>query len=100
MRFADPYGLGPWDKLHGFPKEFWRWFHKEENGKLMKELKDPKTGQVPKESAEPYYEIWKKEKGAADSSLLEILTPWWAMPRELNSNEDAELARRRNMCPR
>ena len=66
----------------------------------MKELKDPKTGQVPQKDVEFHYELWKKEKGAADPNLLELLTPWWAMPRDLNSNEEAELEKRRSMCPR
>lgn len=61
LRYTDPLGLGPWDKLYGFGKEFWRCFHKDDPN-LFRELKDPKTGQIPKEGAQPYDDAWKKEK--------------------------------------
>lgn len=84
LRYTDPLGLGPWDKLYGYGKEFWRWFHKEDPG-LFRELKDPKTGQIPKEVAQPYYDAWKKEKegGFADPSLLGGFLPWGLTPSEL-----------------
>ena len=85
LRYVDPNGLGPWDKLYGLPKEFWKWLHKEEGGDLMKAYKDPKTGQIPKEDARELYEQWKrsKEGGFADPSLLEGLIPWGLTPSPL-----------------
>jgi len=85
LRYVDPLGLGPWDKLYGLPKEFWKWLHKEEGGDLMKAYKDPKTGQVPKEDAKELYEQWKrvKEGGFADPTLLEGLLPWGLTPSPL-----------------
>jgi RHS repeat-associated protein len=82
-RYTDPLGLGPWDKLYGLPKQFWRWLHREDNGKLLKELKDTNTGQITKETAEQWHEIWKSQQGKdqrgfIDPSIGEILIPWWA----------------------
>ena len=84
LRYVDPLGLGPWDKLYGYGKEFWRWFHKDDP-QLFKELKDPKTGQIPKDAVQPYYEAWKKDKegGFASPSLLEALIPWGFTPSPL-----------------
>jgi hypothetical protein len=84
LRYVDPLGLGPWDKLYGYGKDFWRWFHKDDP-QLFKELKDPKTGQIPKDVAQPYYDAWKKEKegGFASPSLLEGLLPWGLTPSSL-----------------
>jgi RHS repeat-associated protein len=88
VRWADPLGLGPWDKLYGWPREFWRWFHELDNGKTMKELKDPNTKQVPKEDAKPYYDEWKdaqnkKDGGFIDPSILpDLLIPWYLTPTE------------------
>jgi RHS repeat-associated protein len=86
LNHIDPLGLGPWDKLYGLPKEFWKWLHKEEGGELMKAYKDPKTGQIPKEDARELYEQWKrnKESGFVDPSLLgELLLPWGLTPTAL-----------------
>lgn len=84
LRYVDPLGLGPWDKLYGLPKEFWKWLHQEENGRLIKELKDPETGQVSKEDAREWYKTWKDEQGGfIDPALLEWFFPWWLTPSEL-----------------
>jgi RHS repeat-associated protein len=85
MSYSDPLGLGPWDKLYGLPKEFWKWLHREEGGDLMKAYKDPKTGQVPKEDAKELYERWKKSKegGFVDPSMLEGFLPWGSTPSPL-----------------
>ncbi|MBX3655160.1 MAG: hypothetical protein KF686_13320 [Ramlibacter sp.] len=85
LRYIDPLGLGPWDKLYGLPKEFWKWLHKEDGGELMKAYKDPKTGQISKEDARELYEQWKKYKegGFIDPSLLEGFLPWGLTPSEL-----------------
>ena len=85
LRYADPLGLGPWDKLYGLPKDFWKWLHKEEGGDLMKAYKDPKTGQIPKEDAKALYEQWKKknEGGFADQTMLEGFLPWGFTPSPL-----------------
>ncbi len=81
--------MTPWDKLYGWPKAFWQWLHREEGGKLIKELKDPATKQVPKDVAEPYYEEWKQmqktkgQGGFIDPDLLPLLVmPWWLTPSE------------------
>jgi hypothetical protein len=78
IRYIDPLGLGKWDNFYGLPKDFWRWLHREDGGKLIKELKD-ETGQVPKDMADKWHDIWKKEKegGWVDPELLEWLIPWW-----------------------
>jgi hypothetical protein len=74
-------GLGPWDKLYGLPKAFWRWFHQLEGGDVMKELKDPETGQVSKEDAQSYYEDWvwfgleRIEVGNCPEGVLHVLAP-------------------------
>ncbi len=100
LAYFDPLGLGPWDKMYGFPKEFWRWFHKQENGQLMKEMKDPKTGQVPKDVAEQMHKEWQgSQKGAVSTDLLEIFLPWHLTPGALNSGEEAELKMRRERVP-
>lgn len=85
LSYVDPLGLGPWDKLYGLPKEFWKWLHKEDGGDLIRAYKDPKTGQVPKEDAKELYEQWKKSKegGFADPTLLEGLLPWGLTPSPL-----------------
>jgi RHS repeat-associated protein len=89
LRYADPDGLGPWDKLYGLPKSFWRWFHRHENGNVMKELKGP-NGQVPEQDAREYHEIWKqqnqngKQKGFTNPLyLLELLIPTLLTPTEV-----------------
>jgi RHS repeat-associated protein len=84
VRYTDPLGLGPWDKLYGFPKEFWKWLHQEEGGKLIKELKD-ETGQVPKDVAEPYYKDWKDSQGGYfDPSIIpELFIPFLWTPQSL-----------------
>lgn len=82
VSFTDPLGLGPWDKLYGLPKEFWTWLHAQDGGKLIKDLKDPKTGQVPKDVAREWAKIWK-EGGFIDPRLLELLIPWWLLPSDL-----------------
>jgi hypothetical protein len=52
----------------------------------MRDLKDPETGQVPKEDALEMYQEWKnKQKGAASCALLEMLIPWWATPSSLGA---------------
>ncbi|QEY17819.1 hypothetical protein D0C16_18570 [Cellvibrio sp. KY-GH-1] len=85
----DPLGLGPWDKLYGYPKEFWRWLHREDNGKLIKELKDPETGQVSKKDAKELYEQWKQDQGgfADPGILLDLLIPWYLMPTPMGCAE-------------
>lgn len=85
LRFIDPLGLGPWDKLYGWPKQFWNWFHDLDGGDLIKELKDPMTKQVPKDVAEPYYKEWKdKQNGFVDPSLLlEMFIPFLWTPTEM-----------------
>jgi RHS repeat-associated protein len=112
LRYIDPAGLGPWDKLYGFGKEFWRWFHKDDP-ELFRELKDPNTGQIPKEVAQPYYDDWKKRKegGFADPTLLEGLLPWGLTPSELAPGtlwgpgtpyptpQDYDNARGKQSCP-
>lgn len=108
VSFVDPQGLGPWDKLYGWPREFWRWFHKDDT-KLFQELKDPKTGQIPKEEAQSYYDAWKKEKegGFLDFAILgEILIPFLFTPSSLGCSDMSqrciqireEQERKRN-CP-
>lgn len=89
VSLIDPMGLGPWDKLYGLEKDFWKWFHREDNGKLMRELKDPNTGQVPKDVAKEYHEIWKKDQGGfVDPSLLVgLLIPWYLAPTEIGCAE-------------
>ena len=84
VSYVDPSGLGTWDKLHGYKRKFWRLFHKDDP-QLFRELKDPSTGQIPKQIAAPYYEAWKKnqESGFVDLSLLEGLLPWGLTPSEL-----------------
>lgn len=89
LRWIDPTGLGKWDKLYGWPKEFWNWLHREDGGKLIKELKDPSTKQVPKDVAEPYYKEWKdKDQGGfIDPDLLpSLLIPLWPTPGELGAH--------------
>jgi RHS repeat-associated protein len=85
VSFSDPMGLGPWDRLYGLPKAFWSWLHKQDGGALIKELKDPATGQVPKEAAREWFEIWKKEEGGfIDPSIIPtLLLPWWFTPSEI-----------------
>ncbi len=85
LRYIDPKGLGPWDKLYGWSKEFWHWFHGLDGGDLMKELKDPCTKQVSKQDAQPYYDEWKslkdKEGGWIDPGLIpELLIPFLWTP--------------------
>ena len=87
MRFADPLGHGPWDKLYGLPREFWQWFHRLDRGKVMEELKDPATRQVPKDDAMEYYEEWLQknpdERGSVDLDLIDWLFPWWLTPSSI-----------------
>ena len=78
---VDPSGLHKLDKLYGLGKDFWKWFHKLNNGKDMKSLKGP-NGQVPQADAEAYYDYWKKiGKPKPDSKrnwkdeLLDLLIP-------------------------
>jgi len=86
ISLTDPLGLGPWDKLYGLPKEFWNWFHRAEGGQLMKDLKDPETGQVPKEDAQAMYEEWKNNQGgAATADFLLFVMPWWLTPSNLGA---------------
>jgi len=86
LSLTDPLGYGPWDKLYGFERAFWKWFHRLDNGDAMEELKDPATGQVPKEDAQPYYDEWKKNQdGFLDPDLLQILFPWWLTPSSLGA---------------
>jgi hypothetical protein len=87
IRFTDPSGLGPWDKFYGLPKEFWRWFHKVDNGKLMEELKDPVTKQVPKQDAMEQYQRWKDQNGSIDPT---IILPWWAYFSDVGCGEGEE----------
>jgi RHS repeat-associated protein len=88
LRYADPDGLGPWDKLYGLPKSFWNWFHRYDGGKPMKELKGP-NGQVPEEDALEYHKVWLEEKGNHKQKggvnpmyLLEMLIPTLLTPTE------------------
>ncbi|SIT35471.1 YD repeat protein (fragment) [Paraburkholderia ribeironis] len=60
---TDPFGLGPWDQKYGLSGTFWRWLHRQDGGKLIGELKDPQTGQVPKNTALEYYKIYLFEIG-------------------------------------
>jgi RHS repeat-associated protein len=82
--YIDPFGFGPWDKLYGLPKAFWKWFHTEDGGKLIKELKDA-SGQVPEKDAREWHEIWKKEKegGFVDPEIFEWVVPWWLTSSEM-----------------
>jgi RHS repeat-associated protein len=113
LMLSDPNGLGKWDNFYNLPKAFWKWLHREDGGKLIKELKDPKTGQVPKDVAEEYYKFWQKEKGIkdkqsgfADPDFMSWLIPWWLTPRELacaelDCNRDGvpdHLERYRDIC--
>ena len=78
---VDPSGLHKLDKLYGLGKDFWKWFHKYNNGKDIKDLKGPNR-QVPKEDAEAYYEYWKQlgkpkpdKKRNWKDDLLDLLIP-------------------------
>ncbi|WP_346948816.1 RHS repeat-associated core domain-containing protein [Dyella sp.] len=77
---SDPLGLGPWDNYYGLPKDFWNWLHKEDGGRLMKSLKDPKTGQIPRDAAMDEYERWKNlQKSGLQKSGLSGLAKTCAM---------------------
>jgi RHS repeat-associated protein len=60
---TDPFGLGPWDQKYGLSNTYWNWLHRQDGGSLIKELKDPRTGQVPKDTALEYYKIYLLETG-------------------------------------
>jgi len=93
LKYIDPYGLSKFDKFYGLPKKFWNWLHAEDGGKLIKDLKDG-TGNVPEDIAKDYHKEWenlgkqdpRKERGFADSELLEWLIPWWLTPSELGAD--------------
>jgi RHS repeat-associated protein len=89
---TDPSGLGPWDNFYGLPKAFWSWFHKEDNGQLMKSLKDPQTGQVPKDAAMEEYERWKQiqRSDLAElplACLAKVSVEAWAIFTPMNSGQ-------------
>ncbi|CAE6753069.1 RHS repeat-associated core domain-containing protein [Paraburkholderia haematera] len=63
VQFNDPFGLGPWDQKYGLSNTYWNWLHRQDGGSLIKELKDPRTGQVPKDTALEYYKIYLLETG-------------------------------------
>jgi hypothetical protein len=72
----DPLGLGPWDQKYGLSNAYWNWLHHQDGGSLIKELKDLRTGQVPKDIASEYYKIYLLETGQIavspiDENLLE-----------------------------
>jgi len=92
VNWVDPSGLGPWDQTYGWSKKFWNWFHKLDNGKTMKELKNEK-GQVEKDDALPYYEEWLKKQGNDDQQgyidpeiLIDLMMPWWLAPSEMGAD--------------
>lgn len=63
VQFNNPFGLGPWDQKYGLSNSYWNWLHRQDGGSLIKELKDPRTGQVPKDTALEYYKIYLLETG-------------------------------------
>jgi hypothetical protein len=105
IRYVVPLGLGPWDKLYGLHKAFWKWFHTEDGGKLIKELKDA-SGQVPEKDAREWYEIWKKEKegGFVDPEIFGWITPCWLTLSEmgcstLDCHPEYKTKPEQNSCP-
>jgi RHS repeat-associated protein len=51
VRWIDPLGLVRGDKLYGFPKSFWQWYHRN--------VKRPGDPDLDLESAKTYYDEWK-----------------------------------------
>lgn len=85
ISFVDPLGLSKFDKTFGLPKEFWNWFHHK--------YKRPGDPDLEKEDARQLCEQWKKDgrpdpdskqRGSADPSMLEWLTPWWLYSGDAN----------------
>jgi RHS repeat-associated protein len=60
IRYIDPSGYFR-EPTYGLPDAFWSWLHKQQNGELIKELKDPVTKVVPQDVAEEYYAQWLAE---------------------------------------
>jgi uncharacterized protein RhaS with RHS repeats len=52
INFVDPLGLAPRDKLFGYPKAFWQWYHRK------KRPGDPDLDKAKAQAAE-FYEEWK-----------------------------------------
>jgi RHS repeat-associated protein len=90
INFYDPFGLSKFDSFYGLPKQFWNLLHKEDGGKLIKDLKD-ETGNVPEDIARDYHKDWedlgkpdpRNERGYADQELLDWLIPWWLTPKDI-----------------
>lgn len=90
---VDLLGLSKFDQFFGLPKQFWRWYHKNEKRKGDEDLD--------RHEAEDMYREWldqgkpapdsKKgrdkskghEDGFIDSGLLEWLIPWYLLPSDL-----------------
>ncbi len=87
LNFIDPLGLSKTDKLFGMPKQFWRWYHRNE--------KRPGDPDLDKNSADDLFKEWKdrgkpgpdsknkRERGSVDPGLMEWLIPWPILPSEL-----------------
>ncbi len=78
INLFDPFGLGPWDKLYGLPKQFWKWFHKHPD---MKDLKGP-NGQVPEDIAKGYHKDWEDlgKPGPDNKGKWKNLRGWFIPP--------------------
>jgi hypothetical protein len=51
VNYTDPLGLAPGDKLFGYPKLFWQWYHRN--------VKRPGDPDLNKAEASEFYEQWK-----------------------------------------
>lgn len=91
VRYFDPDGLGPKDKLYSLPKKFWKWYHKNEKKKGDRDLE--------KSEAEKLHEEWlEKGKPAQDAKCeptpepdpakkaTDILDLLWPLPPLIDPN--------------
>ena len=93
LRWTDPNGLSKFDKLHGLPKKFWNWYHRNEKRRGDPDVPDRK-------SAEDLHREWKergmpgpdrkrdkREDGFIDPDLPGWLIPWPLIPSDLGCGE-------------
>jgi RHS repeat-associated protein len=90
LRWTDPRGLSRYDKLFGLPKEFWNWYHKRVKRRGDRDLE--------RDDARELHREWenqgkpgpdgkgRKDRGSADTGLIEWLIPWPITPSEFGTH--------------
>lgn len=110
LSYTDFAGLSRFDNFFGLPKKFWNWAHKVD--------KKGRGYDYDEDEARALFDEWerlgrpkpdnkgrRREDGAVDVSVFELLIPWWLLPTESGCSDlsprcVAERKRREEqLCP-